>query len=102
MISIIFTKLKIYIIAAIAIIIIILIAALSFSLLRISKLETTIENLELENKLSKKEIIFFESQIQIAKDFETSTSKIESITNEAIFDSQKQMAIEAIIENFYR
>ncbi len=102
MISTIFTKIKSYIAIAIAIIIAILIAALSTTLARVSKLKDTIDKLNIENERSKKEAQFLQSQIKILSDFENSSFTIETITNEGIFDNQKQMAINSIILDFYK
>lgn len=102
MLSIITAKIKSYVAIAVAIIIAILIAALSIQFVRLYKLKSNIENLKLENERSKKEALFLKSQIQIIKNFESSTLSIQTITNETIFDSQKQMAIKSIVEDFYK
>ncbi len=95
-------KIKAYIAIALLVIIIILLAALGLQRAKVLNLNKIIDRLEIDNMRYSQEIAFFEAQMRIINSFTNSSAHIEEITNENIFDEQKQAAINSIVADFYK
>lgn len=95
-------KISLYLKIGLLVIIIICIVFIGIQYVRIKALEKNVDDLKIENELLAKDKKFFEARIKILSDFTNSNMAIVNITNEVIFTSNKQFAIDSIIEDFYR
>ncbi len=102
MINTLVTKISLYLKIGLLILIIVLLAFIGFQFIRIKSLEKNIDNLKIKNEVLIKEKQFFDARIKILSDFTNSTKAIEAIRNELVFDSEKQKAIDNILEDFYK
>ena len=96
------TKIKLYITAGVALVIISLMAFIGFQYIRIASLEKNVYDLEIENKRVGQEYDFAQKKIEIQNQFSNSSTTINEITNEIVFSSNKQIAINEIIKDFYK
>jgi len=97
-----FAKIKLYIIAGIALVIISLMVFIGFQYVRIASLQKSVNDLKIENKRAWQEYDFAQKKIEIQNQFSNSTITINEITNEIIFSSSKQVAINEIIKDYYK
>jgi uncharacterized membrane-anchored protein YhcB (DUF1043 family) len=95
-------KISMYLKIGLLLVIIILLVTIGIQWTRIKDVERKNENLKIENKKAWKEYDFAQERIKILSHFTNSSEVIDKITNEIIFESNKQNAIDSIIEDFYR
>ena len=96
------TKIKLYIGAGLLVTIISLMAFIGFQYIRIASLEKNVNDLKIENKRVGQEYDFAQKKIEIQNQFSNSSTTINEITNEIVFSSDKQIAINEIIKDFYK
>ena len=96
------TKIKLYITAGVALVIISLMAFIGFQYVRIASLEKNVDDLKIENKRVGQEYDFAQKKIEIQNQFSNSSTTINEITNEIVFSTVKQIAINEIIKDFYK
>lgn len=102
MISAYLTKIKMYIGAGLLVAIITLLVFIGSQYVRIVALEKNVGDLKIENKRAWQEYDFAQKKIEIQNQFSNSTTTINEITNEIIFSSNKQIAINEIIKDYYK
>ena len=100
MISAFITKISLYLKLGLLVLIISLLVFIGIQYLRIANLEKNVSELEIKNEVLSKDKKFYEAKINILSQFSNSTSSIVNITNEIIFTSKKQMAIDKVLEDF--
>ena len=100
MISAFITKISLYLKLGLLIFIIALFIFIGIQYIRIQTLEKNVSELEIKNEVLSKDKKFYEAKINILSQFSNSTSSIVNITNEIIFTSKKQMAIDKVLEDF--
>ena len=96
------TKIKLYITAGVALVIISLMAFIGFQYVRIASLEKNVDDLKIENKRVGQEYDFAQKKIEIQNQFSNSSTTINEITNEIVFSTVKQIAVNEIIKDFYK
>ena len=96
------TKIKLYIGAGLLVTIISLMAFIGFQYIRIASLEKNVNDLKIENKRVGQEYDFAQKKIEIQNQFSNSSTTINEITNEIVFSTVKQIAINEIIKDFYK
>ena len=94
------TKISLYLKLGLLVLIISLLVFIGIQYLRITTLEKNVSELEIKNSVLTKDKKFYEAKINILSQFSNSTSSIVNITNEIIFTSKKQMAIDKVLEDF--
>ncbi len=97
-----FAKIKLYIAIGIASIIIGLLVFIGIQYIRIESLKNNVEKIKIKNAVLNKDNLFSEKKVEIRSDFTNSDAAIDAITNIIIFDGQKQIAVDKIIEDFYK
>ena len=95
------TKISMYLKLGLLVIIIACLVFIGIQYVRIEMLKKNVDNLEIKNAVFNKDNLFSDKQVKIFSDFTNSDAAIDAITNIIVFDGQKQIAVDKVIEGFY-
>ncbi len=95
-------QLKLYVTIGISVVIIGLLIWLGIERGRVAALKTKVDNLEHDGKIKDAEIEIKENTIKVKEDMTAAEIEVRFITNETALDIQTQIAVNKIIEGYYK